>query len=118
MTVRAGWCVLSYSCRIIWFLLILLLAELWQILAKLVLPHALPDFISVLKINVGLSWVGTIMGEYLVSGSGLGYLIIYGGQVFKLDLVMTATVILCVLAGLMYFGVLALERFVSKRRKR
>lgn len=100
------------------FLLESMGASKLQILAKLVLPHALPDFISVLKINVGLSWVGTIMGEYLVSGSGLGYLIIYGGQVFKLDLVMTATVILCVLAGLMYFGVLTLERFVSKRRKR
>lgn len=57
-----------------------------QIFFKLVLPNSLPNLISVLKINVGLAWVGTIMGEYLVSGAGLGYLIIYGGQVFKLDL--------------------------------
>ena len=49
----------------------------------------------------------TFFGEYLVSGAGLGYLIIYGGQVFKIDLVMTATVILCVLAAGMY-GVVAL----------
>ena len=100
------------------FLLESMGASKFQVLTKLVLPHALPDFISVLKINVGLSWVGTIMGEYLVSGAGLGYLIIYGGQVFKLDLVMTATVILCVLAGLMYFGVVALERLAGRRRKR
>ncbi|GHV03223.1 sulfonate ABC transporter permease [Clostridia bacterium] len=88
----------------------------FQILFKLVLPHSLPDIISALKINVGLAWVGTIMGEYLVSRSGLGYLIVYGGTVFKIDLVMAATVILCVLAGFMYFGVAAVERRVAKHR--
>ena len=77
-------------------------ANKWQILTKLVLPQSVPQFMSVLKINVGLSWVGTIMGEYLVSSAGLGYLIIYGGQVFKIDLVMASTVILCILAGVMY----------------
>ena len=88
-----------------------------QILTKLVLPNALPDFISVLKINVGLTWVGTIMGEYLVSEAGLGYLIIYGGQVFKLDLVMTSTAILCILAAIMYFIVAYFEKRVSKSYK-
>ena len=87
-----------------------------QIFFKLVLPQSLPNLISVLKINVGLAWVGTIMGEYLVSSAGLGYLIIYGGQVFKLDLVMTSTVILCVLAAVMYLGVALLERHVSSKR--
>lgn len=87
-----------------------------QILIKLVLPHSLPDIISALKINVGLAWVGTIMGEYLVSRSGLGYLIVYGGTVFKIDLVMASTVILCLLAGLMYFGVAAAERWIVKHR--
>lgn len=87
-----------------------------QVLTKLILPYSLPNFISVLKINVGLSWVGTIMGEYLVSGAGLGYLIIYGGQVFKLDLVMTSTVILCVLAALMYFAVCFCERLIKRFR--
>ena len=58
-------------------------ANKWQILIKLILPNALLEFISVLKINVGLTWVGTIMGEYLVSRAGLGYLIVYGSQVFK-----------------------------------
>ena len=87
-----------------------------QIFFKLVLPNSLPNLISVLKINVGLAWVGTIMGEYLVSGAGLGYLIIYGGQVFKLDLVMTSTVILCVLAALMYLGVALIEEKVASKR--
>ena len=85
-------------------------ATKFQILKKLVLPNALGEFISVLKINVGMSWVGTIMGEYLVSKAGLGYLIVYGGQVFNLDLVMAATVILCVLASLMYIFVGVLEK--------
>ena len=88
-----------------------------QILTKLILPYSLPNFISVLKINVGLAWVGTIMGEYLVSGAGLGYLIIYGGQVFKLDLVMASTVILCLLAALMYFAVCLAERLINRKRR-
>lgn len=90
-------------------------ASKWQILTKLVLPGSVPTFLSVLKINVGLAWVGTIMGEYLVSGAGLGYLIIYGGQVFKLDLVMTSTVILCFLAAIMYFAVVLAERLLKRK---
>ena len=85
-----------------------------QILIKLVIPSSLPAFISMLKINVGMAWIGSIMGEYIVSKAGLGYLIVYGGQVFKLDLVMTATVILCVLAGVMYFLVALLEKLTVK----
>ena len=85
-----------------------------QIFFKLVLPNALPEFISVLKINVGMTWVGTIMGEYLVSRAGLGYLIVYGGQVFKLDLVMTGTFILCILAALMYSAVAFIEKKFKK----
>lgn len=57
-----------------------------------------------------LSWVGSIMGEYLTSKAGLGYLIVYGGQIFKIDLVMAATVILCVLAFVMYFIVSLIEK--------
>lgn len=89
-------------------------ANKFQIFFKLVLPNSIPEFISVLKINVGMTWVGTIMGEYLVSRAGLGYLIVYGGQVFKLDLVMTGTVILCVLAAIMYSGVALLEKKFKK----
>lgn len=91
-------------------------ANKFQILFKLLIPSSLPNFISVLKINVGLAWVGVIMGEYLVSSAGLGYLIIYGGQVFRLDLVMASTLILCLLAGLMYFSVAMVERYVKNNR--
>ena len=89
-------------------------AKKYQIFFKLIVPNSMLDFISVLKINVGMSWVGTIMGEYLVSKAGLGYLIVYGGTVFKLDLVMTSTVILCFLAGLMYFIVSRIEAHFKK----
>lgn len=91
-------------------------ANKFQILFKLIIPNAMNEFISMLKINVGMTWVGTIMGEYLVSKAGLGYLIVYGGQVFKLDLVMTATVILCILAGLMYYLVALFEKKMNKNK--
>lgn len=81
-----------------------------QIFTKVVLPAGVPDLISALKISVGMSWVGVIVGEYLVSKAGLGYLIVYGGQVFKLDLVMASVSILCVLAALMYYAVALLEK--------
>jgi NitT/TauT family transport system permease protein len=87
-----------------------------QILTKLVVPSSLPNFISMLKINVGMAWIGSIMGEYIVSKAGIGYLIVYGGQVFKLDLVMSAVFILCILAALMYAAVALLERLVIKTR--
>lgn len=93
-------------------------ANKWQILIKLIIPNSLCEFVSVLKINVGLTWVGTIMGEYLVSKAGLGYLIVYGGQVFNLDLVMASTIILCILAALMYFIVAIAEKIVYKKHNR
>ncbi|HAE88724.1 MAG TPA: sulfonate ABC transporter permease [Clostridiales bacterium] len=85
-----------------------------QILFKLVLPSNLSNVIAALKVNVGMAWVGTIMGEYLVSREGLGYLIVYGGQVFNLSLVMCSTLILTILAAIMYFCVLILERLVAR----
>ena len=88
-----------------------------QILTKLVIPSSLPNFISMLKINVGMAWIGSIMGEYIVSKAGIGYLIVYGGQVFKLDLVMSAVFILCILAAVMYAAVAFLERLVIKNRQ-
>ena len=93
-------------------------ASKWQILWKLVLPSSYPSVISMLKINVGMAWIGSIMGEYIVSRAGLGYLIVYGGQVFKLDLVMSATFILCVLAAGMYFLVVLLEKVLVKNAER
>ena len=87
-----------------------------QMLVKLVLPSSVPTFISCLKINVGMAWIGSIMGEYLVSKQGIGYLIVYGGQVFRLDLVMASTVILCALAGVMYALVALLEKILVKKK--
>jgi len=85
-----------------------------QILQKVVLPASVPTIISALKINVGLSWVGVIVGEFLVSRAGLGYLIIYGGQVFRLDLVMSSVIILSLAAALMYQGVVYLEKYLTR----
>ena len=87
-----------------------------QILTKLVIPSSLPNFISMLKINVGMAWIGSIMGEYIVSKAGIGYLIVYGGQVFKLDLVMSAVFILCVLAAAMYAIVAFIEKLTIKHK--
>lgn len=84
-------------------------------LKKLVIPASLPALMNTLKVAVGLAWIGSIMGEYIVSRAGLGYLIVYGGQVMKLDLVMTATFILCVLAGCMYGIVALVEKIVVKQ---
>ncbi len=98
------------------FLMRSLGANKLQILLKLVIPSSIPTFISCLKINVGMAWIGSIMGEYLVSKQGIGYLIVYGGQVFRLDLVMASTVILCILAGVMYALVSLLEKILVKKQ--
>ena len=90
-------------------------ANKFQILTKLIIPNSISELISLLKINVGLTWVGTIMGEYLVSKAGLGYLIIYGSQIFNLDLVMAGTILLCILATAMYWIVALLEKLVNKK---
>ncbi len=85
-------------------------------LRKLIIPASLPALMNTLKVAVGLAWIGSVMGEYIVSRAGLGYLIVYGGQVFKLDLVMTATFILCVLAGGMYGIIALIEKKINKER--
>lgn len=88
----------------------------FQILTKIVIPANIGTFFNSLKVNIGLSLVGVISGEFLVSKAGLGYLIVYGGQVFKLDLVMTSVIILGILAGIMYGGVILLEKFILKKQ--
>jgi len=85
-----------------------------QILQKVMLPASISTIISAMKINVGLAWVGVIVGEFLVSKAGLGHLIVYGGQVFKLDLVMTSVIILAILAALMYQLVSWIEKRMVK----
>ena len=92
-------------------------ANKWQKLRYLVFPASIPVIISALKINVGLSWVGVIMGEFLVAREGLGFLIIYGGQIAQLDMVMMSIVILSVIAFIMYEVVAILEnKLVNKKR--
>ena len=91
-------------------------ANKFQIMTKLIFPATLPNFISTLKINLGMAWVGVIMGEYLSSKAGLGYLLVYGGQVFNLDLVMCSITILCILSGIMYGIISICERIVTKKR--
>lgn len=85
-----------------------------QILKKVVLPSSIPTIISTLKVNIGLSWVGVIVGEFLVSKAGIGYLIVYGGQVFKLDLVMMSVFILAVISAIMYQLIAVLEKRFMK----
>ena len=92
-------------------------AKKWQILVKLVVPSSLPSFVSMLKINVGMAWIGSIMGEYIVSKAGIGYLIVYGGQVFKLDLVMASVILLCILAATMYALISLFEKFLPSDKK-
>lgn len=87
-----------------------------QILTKIVIPANISTFINSLKINIGLSLVGVISGEFLISKAGLGYLITYGGQVFKLDLVMSSVIILGIIAGLMYLSVLLLEKVILGKK--
>lgn len=91
-------------------------ASKFQILTKIIIPANISTFINSLKVNIGLSLVGVISGEFLVSKAGLGYLIVYGGQVFKLDLVMTSVIILEIVAGIMYLAVLLLEKFIVKSK--
>ena len=92
-------------------------ANKWQKLRYLVFPASIPVIISALKINVGLSWVGVIMGEFLVAREGLGFLIIYGGQIAQLDMVMMSIVFLSVIAFIMYEVVAILEnKLVNKKR--
>lgn len=92
-------------------------ANKFQVFTKVVLPASLPNIINALKVNVGLSWVGVIVGEFLVSKAGIGYLIVYGGQVFQLDLVMTSVLILAIAAALMYQGVVYLEKVIVGKRQ-
>lgn len=89
-------------------------ATKFQILKYVVLPSSIPNIISTLKINVGLSWVGVIVGEFLVAKEGLGFLIVFGGQVAQLDMVMLSIIILSIIAYLMYLVVSKIESIIIK----
>lgn len=86
-----------------------------QILFKLILPANIGNLINLTKINIGMAWVGVIVGELLVSRYGLGYLIVYGSQVFKLDLVMMGVFILAICSWVMYEIVNIIEKIYRKK---
>lgn len=81
-----------------------------QAFTKVVFPGSLPTFLTIARTNIGLALVGVIIGEFLAGRRGLGYLIIYGEQVFKLDLLIMSIVILCAIAMLLYWLLSLLER--------
>ena len=86
-----------------------------QAFTKVVFPGNTPAFISVAKVNIGLALVGVIIGEFLAGRQGLGYIIIYGSQTFKLDLVILSIVILCIIAMGLYWGLNILEKKIVEK---
>jgi NitT/TauT family transport system permease protein len=91
-------------------------ASKWQVLTKVVLPGSVPTLIATLKVNAGLSLVGVIVGEFQSASLGLGYLIQYGSQIFKMNVVMTAITLLAIVSSLMYLAIYWLEMAVMRRR--
>jgi len=87
-----------------------------QILRKVVLPGSVPTLLAALKVNAGLSLVGVVVGEFQSASLGLGYLIQYGSQIFKMNIVMTGIAILAVVSSLMYLAISWLEAAVMRRR--
>ncbi|MGG3466439.1 ABC transporter permease [Neobacillus pocheonensis] len=89
-------------------------ATRYQCFKEAIMPASFPTIISTLKVNVGLSWVGVIVGEFLVSSKGLGYMIIYGFQVFNFTLVFLSLLVIAVFATIMYQLVDLLEKKLIK----
>ncbi len=87
-----------------------------QILRLLILPSNYQTIISSLKINISMSLIGVIMGEFLVSKEGIGYLIMYGSQVFNLNLVISGIIILAIVSYLMYLSICLLEKIIIKKK--
>jgi len=89
-------------------------AKKFQIYKDVILPGNITTIINCLKINISMSLIGVIMGELLVSKEGLGYLIMYGSQVFNINLVITSVVILAIISYVMYFVINLLEQKTTK----
>ena len=89
-------------------------ATKFQLLTKIILPASLDNILTLIKVNIGLSWVGVVVGEFLVSKKGIGYLILYGGQVFKMDLVMMGILILSFIALGMSQLINLLQKIIRK----
>ena len=85
-----------------------------QIFSMLIVPHSLKTILSTLKISISMSLIGVVMGEFLVSKKGIGYLIMYGSQIFNLNLVMTGIFLLCVLASILYYIIDFIEKKLTK----
>ena len=92
-------------------------ATQWQILRQVVLPSNVPVMVAALKINVGLALVGVIVGEFQAAKAGLGYLIIFGSQVFQMTLVMTAITMLAIISTIMYLAIMYLENTVMRHHR-
>lgn len=88
-----------------------------EVFTKVILPGSIPIMLSTTKVNIGLALVGVIIGEFLAAKRGLGYLIIYGSQVFQLNLVITSITILCIIAFGFYKGIQGLEHHMKVRMK-
>lgn len=84
---------------------------------KVIFPSSIPILISTTKVNIGLALVGVIIGEFLAARQGLGYLIIYGSQVFQLDMVITSILLLCVISMGFYKGIQVAEHHIRKKLK-
>ncbi len=85
-----------------------------QIFSKLIVPCNKKMIINCLKVNISMSLIGVIMGELLVSKEGLGYLIMYGSQVFNINLVITGVVILAIVSYIMYEIIIFIEKKAIK----
>lgn len=86
-----------------------------QVMTKVLLPGNIPVIMNVLRVNIGLSLIGVIIGEFLSAKAGLGYLIIYGSQIFKMDWVLLSIVLLCLLAAGLYGLLGVLGRRISQK---
>lgn len=83
-------------------------------LFKVILPSSIPIIVSNMKVNIGLALVGVIIGEFLAARQGLGYLIIYGSQVFQLDLLIMSIIILCIIAMGLYQIIHIIEKYMLR----
>ncbi|WNR02757.1 ABC transporter permease [Bordetella pertussis] len=90
-------------------------ASRWQVLTKVILPGSVPTLIAAVKMNIGLALVGVIVGEFQSADLGLGFLIMNGSQIFKLNIVMTAITLLALISSVMYLVIYRLEAAVARR---
>lgn len=81
----------------------------WQVFYRVVLPSAFPGIISSMKIGISLAFIGAVVGEFLAAREGLGYLAIYGSNVFNMSLIMVAVLSLMLLALALFAAVRMLE---------